>query len=68
MSNRYLNAKMLNPDSAVEREVMSEEQTFHNEDKPFLPLRKRQLSVRCVTRLSTWRRPLLQKKQNEHKR
>ena len=42
-----------NPDSAVGREVMSEEQTFRNEDNAFLPLRSRQLSVRCVTKLST---------------
>jgi hypothetical protein len=42
-----------NPDSAVGREVMSEEQTFRNEDNAFLPLRSRPLSVRCVTTLST---------------
>lgn len=30
----------MNPDSAVEREAMSEEQTFRNEDHAFLPLRK----------------------------
>jgi hypothetical protein len=38
------------PDSAVEREVMSKEQTFRSEDNGFLPLmRSRQLSMRCVT-------------------
>jgi hypothetical protein len=30
------------PDSAVEREVMSKEQTFRSEDNAFLPLRRRQ--------------------------
>ena len=28
---------------------MSKEQTFRSEDNAFLPLRRRQLSVRCVT-------------------
>jgi hypothetical protein len=45
-----------NPDSAVEREVMSKEQTLRSEDNAFLPLRRRQLSVRCITALSRWRR------------
>jgi hypothetical protein len=30
----------LNPDFAVEREVMIEEQTFRSEDKAFLPWRR----------------------------
>jgi hypothetical protein len=42
----------LNPDSAVEREVMSKEQTLRSEDNAFLPLRRRHLSVQCVTVLS----------------
>ena len=37
----------------MDGEVISEEQTFRNEDNAFLPLRSRQLSVRCVTTLST---------------
>jgi hypothetical protein len=40
---------MFNPDSAVEREVMSKVQTFHSEDNMFLPLRRQQLSVGRVT-------------------
>ncbi len=32
---------------------MSKEQTFRSEDNTFLPLIKRQLSVRCVTTLSS---------------
>ena len=35
---------------------MSEEQTFRSKDNGFVPLRRRQLSVRCVTTLSKWRR------------
>jgi hypothetical protein len=44
------------PDSAVEREVVSKEQTLRSEDNAFLPLIRRQVSVRCVTTLSKWRR------------
>jgi hypothetical protein len=32
----------------------SKEQTFRSEDNAFLPLRRRQLSVRCVTTQSKW--------------
>jgi len=58
----------LNPDSAVERDVMSKEQTFRSEDNTFLPLIKRQLSVRCVTTLSKWWRQAKRHKrfQTEH--
>ena len=48
------NLGLLNPDAAVEWEVMSNEQTFRSEDNAFLPLRRRQLSVRCVTTQSKW--------------
>jgi hypothetical protein len=34
---------------------MSKEQTFRSEDNAFLPLRRRQLSVRCVTTQSKWK-------------
>jgi hypothetical protein len=44
----FLNLE-LNPDSAVEREVISKEQPFRSEDNAFLPLKRRQLSVRCVS-------------------
>jgi hypothetical protein len=37
------------PDSAVEGGVLTEEQAFHREDNVFLPLRRRQLSVPCMT-------------------
>ena len=46
----------LNADLAVERKIMSKDQTFRSEDNAFLPLRRRQLSVWCVTTLSKWRR------------
>lgn len=37
------------PDSAVEGGVLTEEQTFRSEDNAFLPRRRRQLSVQCMT-------------------
>jgi hypothetical protein len=37
-----------------------------NKDNPFLHLRKRQLSVRRLTTLNTWIRPLLQIKQDKN--
>jgi hypothetical protein len=39
----------LKPDFAVERKATSKEQTFRSEDNAFLPLRRRQLSIRWVT-------------------
>ena len=35
----------INPNSAVEGEVVTEAQTFRSENNVFLPLRRRQLSV-----------------------
>jgi hypothetical protein len=50
VSRSYAWEAGLNPDSAVEREVMSKEQTFRSKDNALLPLRRRRLSARCVTK------------------
>jgi hypothetical protein len=44
---------------------MSKGQTFRSEDNAFLPPRRRQLSVRCVTALSKWRRRAKRRKDFE---
>jgi hypothetical protein len=42
----------LSPDFAVEREVISNVQTLRSEDNAFLPLRRRQLTMRCIAALT----------------
>jgi hypothetical protein len=47
--SRILHEPRFNPDSAVEREVMSDERSCRSEDDALLPLGRRQLYVHCVT-------------------
>jgi hypothetical protein len=47
-----ISIRQINPNSAVENEVMSEEQTFRSEDNAFLPLSSGQLSLLFITTLN----------------